>query len=90
MPHLASYSISWSGTLGLKSDMANVRMYYVSCNRDIARASLFSAGATLKIVLRRLLIDSQLDGVARKMETKRENCTLPALPNWSEHEKIEH
>jgi len=90
LPHLAAYPICWSGTLGLKNDMANVRMHYVSGNRDLARASLPSAGATLKIVQRMRLEDSQLDGVARKMETKSEHCMLLALPNGSEHEEIEH
>jgi len=89
LPHLAAYPICWSGTLGLKNDMANVRMHYVSGNRDLARASLPAAGATLKIVQRMRLEDSQLDGVARKMETKSEHCMLLALPNGSEHEEIE-
>jgi len=89
LPHLAAYPICWSGTLGLKNDMANVRMHYVSGNRDLARASLPGAGATLKIVQRMRLEDSQLDGVARKMETKSEHCMLLALPNGSEHEEIE-
>merc|ERR1712123_164874 len=89
LPHLAAYPICWSGTLGLKNDMANVRMHYVSGNRDLARASLPSAGATLKIVQRMRLEDSQLDGVAWKMETKSEHCMLLALPNGSEHEEIE-
>jgi len=89
LPHLAAYPICWSGTLGLKNDMANVRMHYVSGNRDLARDSLPAAGATLKIVQRMRLEDSQLDGVARKMETKSEHCMLLALPNGSEHEEIE-
>ena len=90
LPHLAAYPICWSGTLGLKNDMANVRMHYVSGNRDLAKASLPDTGSTLKIVQRMRLEDSQLDGVARKMETKSEHCMLLALPNGSEHEEIEH
>merc|ERR1712088_1298951 len=50
LPHLAAYPICWSGTLGLKNDMANVRMHYVSGNRDLAKASLPDTGSTLKIV----------------------------------------
>ena len=69
--------------------MANVRMHYVSGNRDLARASLPDKGSTLKIMQRMRLEDSQLDGVARKMETKGEHCMLLALPNGSEHEEIE-
>ena len=89
LPHLAAYPICWTGTLGLKNDMANVRMHYVSGNRDLARASLPDKGSTLKIMQRMRLEDSQLDGVARKMETKGEHCMLLALPNGSEHEEIE-
>ena len=90
LPHLAAYPICWSGTIGLKNDFANVRMHYVSGNRDLAQASLPDTGSTLKIVQRMRLEDSQLDGVARKMETKSEHCMLLALPNGSEHEEIEH
>ena len=89
LPHLAAYPICWTGTLGLKNDMANVRLHYVSGNRDLARASLPDKGSTLKIMQRMRLEDSQLDGVARKMETKGEHCVLLALPNGSEHEEIE-
>ena len=89
LPHLAAYPICWSGTIGLKNEMANVRLHYVSGNRDLARASLPTAGSTLKIVQRMRLEDSQLDGVARKMETKSEHCMLLALPNGSESDEIE-
>jgi len=68
--------------------MANVRMHYVAGNRDLAKASLPDTGSTLKIVQRMRLEDSQLDGVARKMETKSEHCMLLALPNGSEHEEM--
>lgn len=89
LPHLAAYPICWTGTIGLKNEMANVRMHYVSGNRDLARASLPDKGSTLKIMQRMRLEDSQLDGVARKMETRGEHCVLLALPNGSEHEEIE-
>jgi len=35
------------------------------------------------------LEDSQLDGVARKMDTSTEHCLLLALPNGAEQEEIE-
>ena len=89
LPHLAQYPICWAGTLGLKNDMANIRMHYVSGNRDLARAAMPDNGSTLKIMQRMRLEDSQLDGVARKMETKGEHCMLLALPNASDHEEIE-
>merc|ERR1712223_604422 len=56
---------------------------HVAGNRDLAKASLPDTGSTLKIVQRMRLEDSQLDGVARKMETKSEHCMLLALPNGS-------
>jgi len=90
LPHLANYPICWTGTLGLKNEMANVRMHYVAGNRDLAMASLPTRGSTLKIMQRMRLEDSQLEGVARKMETAGEHCMLLALPNGSEHEEIEH
>ena len=89
LPHLAAYPICWTGTLGLKNEMANVRMHYVAGNRDLAMASLPSRGSTLKIMQRMRLEDSQLEGVARKMETAGEHCMLLALPNGSEHDEIE-
>jgi hypothetical protein len=89
LPYLAAYPICWSGTLALKNDMASVRMHYVSGSRDLAKASLPTSGATLKIVQRMRLEDAQIDGVKRKMDTKSEHCMLLALPNGSEQEEIE-
>jgi hypothetical protein len=89
LPHLAAYPICWSGAIGLKNDLANVRMHYVSGNRDLAKASLPETGSTLKIGQRMRLEENQLEGVARKMETKSKHCMLLALPNGSEHEEIE-
>jgi hypothetical protein len=89
LPYLAAYPICWSGTLALKNDMASVRMHYVSGSRDLAKASLPTTGATLKIVQRMRLEDTQIDGVKRKMDTKSEHCMLLALPNGSEQEEIE-
>ena len=43
--------------------MVNLRMHYVSGNRDLARSSLPAHLATLKIVQRMQLEDSRLDGV---------------------------
>jgi hypothetical protein len=89
LPYLAAYPICWSGTLALKNDMASVRMHYVSGSRDLAKASLPTSGATLKIVQRMRLEDAQIDGVKRKMDTRSEHCMLLALPNGSEQEEIE-
>ena len=89
MPHLAAYPICWSGVLGLKADMANVQMHYVSGCRDLAQEYLPAHGSTLKIVQRMRLEDTQIDGVKRKMDTKSEHCMLLALPHGSDQDEIE-
>jgi len=89
MPHLAAYPICWSGILGLKNDMANVQMHYVSGCRDLAREYLPQHGSNLKIVQRMRLEDAQIDGVKKKMDTKSEHCMLLALPHGSDQEEIE-
>jgi len=89
MPHLAAYPICWSGILGLKNDMANVQMHYVSGCRDLAREYLPQHGSNLKIVQRMRLEDAQIDGVKKKMDTKSEHCMLLALPHGSDLVEIE-
>ena len=89
MPHLAAYPICWSGILGLKNDMANVQMHYVSGCRDLASAYLPNHGSTLKIVQRMRLEDAQIDGVKKKMDTKSEHCLLLALPHGTDQDQIE-
>ena len=89
MPHLAAYPICWTGILGLKNDMANVQMHYVSGCRDLAREYLPETGANLKIVQRMRLEDAQIDGVKKKMETKSEHCLLLALPHGNDQDQFE-
>ena len=89
MWHLAAYPICWSGILGLKNDMANVQMHYVSGCRDLAREYLPQQGSNLKIVQRMRLEDAQIDGVKKKMDTKSEHCMLLALPHGSDLVEIE-
>ena len=89
MPHLAAYPIYWSGILGLKENVANVQMHYVSGSRDLARAYLPMHGSKLKIEQRMRLEDTQIDGVKKKMDTKSEHCMLLALPHGGDLDEIE-
>lgn len=89
MPHLAAYPICWSGILGLKENVANVQMHYVSGCRDLARAYLPLHGSRLKIEQRMRLEDAQIDGVKKKMDTKSEHCMLLALPHGGDLDEIE-
>lgn len=62
----------WQGLLALKNDQAVVQMHFVSGNPHVAGASLpaFSEGGTppLRIAQRMRLEQTQLDGVARRMQ----------------------
>ena len=89
IPHLAAYPICWSGVLGLKNDMANLQMHYVSGCRDLARSYLPTNGSTLKIVQRMRLEDAQIDGVKKKMKIKSEHCVLLALPQGSDLDEFQ-
>jgi hypothetical protein len=89
MPHLAAYPICWTGILGLKNDMANVQMHFVSGCRDLALEYLPETGANMKIVQRMRLEDQQIEGVKKKMETKSEHCLLLALPHGNDQDQFE-
>lgn len=62
----------WQGLLALKTDQAAVQMHFVFGNPHVARDSLpcNSDGSTppLRIVQRMRLEQTQVDGVARKMQ----------------------
>jgi hypothetical protein len=89
MPHLAAYPICWTGILGLKNDMANVQMHFVSGCRDLALEYLPETGSNMKIVQRMRLEDQQIEGVKKKMETKSEHCLLLALPHGNDQDQFE-
>jgi hypothetical protein len=89
MPHLAAYPICWTGILGLKNDMANVQMHFVSGDRDLALEFMPETGANMKIVQRMRLEDQQIEGVKKKMETKSEHCLLLALPHGNDQDQFE-
>lgn len=69
---LQRYPVMWQGLLALKNDQAAVQMHFVFGNPLVARESLpcNSDGSTppLRIAQRMRLEQTQLEGVARKMQ----------------------
>ncbi|XP_024220048.1 protein split ends isoform X3 [Halyomorpha halys] len=86
---LQRYPVMWQGLLALKNDQAAVQMHFVFGNPHVARDSLpcNSDGSTppLRISQRMRLEQTQLDGVARKMQMDNEHCMLLALPCGRDH-----
>uniref|UniRef100_A0A1B6D8R2 Msx2-interacting protein n=1 Tax=Clastoptera arizonana TaxID=38151 RepID=A0A1B6D8R2_9HEMI len=86
---LQRYPVMWQGLLALKTDQAAVQMHFVFGNPNVARDSLpcNSDGSTppLRIVQRMRLEQTQVDGVARKMQMDNEHCMLLALPCGRDH-----
>lgn len=69
---LQRYPVMWQGLLALKTDQAAVQMHFVHGNPNVARASLPSLAETntplLRIAQRMRLEQTQLEGVAKKMQ----------------------
>lgn len=69
---LQRYPVMWQGLLALKTDQAAVQMHFVHGNPNVARASLPSLADTstplLRIAQRMRLEQTQLEGVAKKMQ----------------------
>lgn len=69
---LERYPLMWQGLLALKTEQAAVQMHFVYGNKKIAKASLpFNSDHTtppLRIAQRMRLEQSQIEGVARKMQ----------------------
>lgn len=69
---LERYPLMWQGLLALKTEQAAVQMHFVHGNDKIAKASLpFNSDHTtppLRIAQRMRLEQSQIEGVARKMQ----------------------
>lgn len=86
---LQRYPVMWQGLLALKTDQAAVQMHFVFGNPKVASGSLpcNSDGSTppLRIAQRMRLEQTQLEGVARKMQTDNEHCMLLALPCGRDH-----
>lgn len=86
---LQRYPVMWQGLLALKNDQAAVQMHFVSGNSRIAVASLppMTDGCTppVRIAQRMRLEQTQLEGVARKMQMVDEHCILLALPCGRDH-----
>lgn len=75
---LQRYPVMWQGLLALKTDQAAVQMHFVFGNPSVARASLprNSDGSTppLRIAQRMRLEQTQLEGVAKKMQVRGDVC----------------
>jgi len=86
---LQRYPVMWQGLLALKTDQAAVQMHFVFGNPHVARDSLpcNSDGSTppLRIAQRMRLEQTQVEGVARKMQMDNEHCMLLALPCGRDH-----
>ncbi|RZF37011.1 hypothetical protein LSTR_LSTR004699 [Laodelphax striatellus] len=86
---LQRYPVMWQGLLALKNDQAAVQMHFVFGNPHVARDSLpcNSDGSTppLRIAQRMRLEQTQVEGVARKMQMDNEHCMLLALPCGRDH-----
>jgi hypothetical protein len=74
---LQRYPVVWQGLLALKNDQAAVQMHFISGSPTLAQASLpktvtEGATASVKISQRMRLEQTQLEGVARKMQVRLE------------------
>lgn len=82
---LQRYPVMWQGLLALKTDQAAVQMHFVFGNPQVASGSLpcNSDGSTppLRIAQRMRLEQTQLEGVARKMQV----CIFCCTANTIEH-----
>lgn len=71
---LQRYPVMWQGLLALKTDQAAVQMHFVHGNPNVARASLPSMAESttpqLRIAQRMRLEQTQLEGVAKKMQVR--------------------
>lgn len=76
---LHRYPVMWQGLLALKTEQAAVQMHFVFGNNSIAKSSLpFNIDRTtppLRIAQRMRLEQSQIEGVARKMQV----CTTKLI-----------
>lgn len=83
---LQRYPVMWQGLLALKTDQAAVQMHFVHGNPNVARAALpaltESTTPLLRIAQRMRLEQTQLEGVAKKMQVCRD---LPPLVITSCH-----
>lgn len=78
---LQRYPVMWQGLLALKNDQAAVQMHFVFGNAQVADDSLprnVDGTIPLRIAQRMRLEQTQLEGVARKMQVrdleKRKKC----------------
>lgn len=69
---LQGSDVTWFGLLGLKQEHAAVQMLYVSGSSEVARGALRfnpdGSTSTIRIGQRMRLEQTQLEGVARKIQ----------------------
>ncbi|RXG71746.1 Msx2-interacting protein [Armadillidium vulgare] len=68
---LQNYPVMWDGILGLKNEQVMVKMHFISGSVEVARGALPEGSTTslIRISQRMRLEQSQLEGVARKMQS---------------------
>lgn len=82
------YPVMWQGMLALKQEIATIQLHYICGNKVVATDALKMAYPPLRIAQRMRLEDSQLDGVARRMQVSEESVVLLALPCGSDQDEI--
>lgn len=73
------YPVMWQGQLGLKNDSTAVQMHFVAGNKDLIPGSLpqrqpDGTVAPIRIVQRMRLEQTQLEGVAKRMQVRNLLC----------------
>lgn len=60
----------WQGMLALKQEIATIQLHYICGNKVVGADALKMAYPPLRIAQRMRLEDSQLEGVARRMQVR--------------------
>ncbi|KAL4221812.1 hypothetical protein ACF0H5_020066 [Mactra antiquata] len=90
---LQRYPVMWQGVLGLKNDQCVVQMHFISGYQPLVKMSLpqQSPDGTvlpLRIAQRMRLEQTQLEGVAKRMQMEKDYCMMLALPCGRDHTDI--
>ncbi|XP_065161613.1 protein split ends-like isoform X2 [Atheta coriaria] len=86
---MKEHPMMWQGHLTMKNEPAEVQIYFVSGNEEVAKRSLLKNedGSTtpLKIINRMRLDAVQSEGLHDKMQIASDHCVLVALPYGSDY-----
>ncbi|XP_071840580.1 uncharacterized protein [Apostichopus japonicus] len=85
---LMRYPVMWQGMLALKQEIATIQLHYICGNKVVGADALKMAYPPLRIAQRMRLEDSQLEGVARRMQVAEESVVLLALPCGSDQDEV--